>query len=152
MGNNDVPSGNKAIAETITQESLVRFMNSLADVPKEVLAKIVPDLSDLLSRGTEAFTKILKPLLQSNEKSQQKVFEHEKLLQSAYVEMLRLEKLTPEQRSEVIEHLEDGAKRVDKKDTENKAFLGDLLKMASTGVVAALAIALVIVASKPAKD
>ena len=63
---------------------------------------------------------------------------------------LRLESLTSKERAALNEKLEKGAKRVFAKDSENKEFLLTVLKLAGTGVLGALALAVVLVGGKSA--
>lgn len=134
----------------IPQDGFLKFLNSVVGVPKEVALKIFPDLAKLLARGTEAFEKMHKATTEANTPSQEAALQHESFIASVYAEQLRLESLTPKERAALNEKLEKGAKRVFAKDSENKEFLLTVLKLAGTGVLGALALAVVLVGGKSA--
>lgn len=146
----DEVSGNKNLSGALSQDSFLRFLNSVSGVPKEVAMKVFPELAKLLGRGTGAFEKMHSNATEANVRSQESALEHEKFVASVYAEQLRLESLTPEERANLNEKIEEGAKRVFAKDSENKDHIQALLKLASAGVVIALALAVVVVGGKTA--
>jgi ABC-type Zn uptake system ZnuABC Zn-binding protein ZnuA len=140
----------KHLRGALSQDGFLKFLNSAAGVPKEVALKIFPDLAKLLGRGTEAFEKMHKATVEANAPSQESALQHENFVAQVYAEQLRLESLTPQERANLNEKLEEGAKRVFAKDSENKEFLQTLLKLAGAGVLGALALAVVVVGGKSA--
>jgi hypothetical protein len=142
----------KDLSGALSQDGFLKFLNSLSGVSKDVALKVFPELAKLLARGTEAFEKMHKTTIEANTQSQESVLQHEKFVASVYAEQLRLESLTPEERANLNEKLEEGAKRVFAKDSENKELLQTLLKLAGAGVLGALALAVVIVGGKTATE
>ena len=152
MNNNDAGKPEKNSADLIPQERLAQFLQLKLGVTKEVAMKVFSDLGKLLSRGTEAFENIYKNSTDSNDKSQEKYMDHESFIARVHAEQLKLEALTPEERASLTEKLEKSAERTYAKDSENKAFIADLFKMAGTGIIAAAALAVVVLAVKSESD
>jgi hypothetical protein len=136
----------------IQQEGLVKLLQSTGAISKEVALKIGSELVKLLSRGTKAFQVLHKDATDANSQNQNRYADHEDFLARVYEEQLRLETLSSEERASIIENLEDGAKRVFQKDSENKAFTQNLFKLAATGVIAALAVAVVVLSLKSSNE
>ena len=140
------------VESVIPQEGLVKFLQTKVGLTKDAAIKIFPDLAKFLTRGAEAFRDMHKKASDSNSKSQEKYMDHEAFLAQVYAEQLRLETLSPEERTALLNKLQDGAKRLDDKDSENKQFEMNLLKLAATGVVAALALVVVVLSAKSIDD
>ncbi|HEX7835455.1 MAG TPA: hypothetical protein VF479_08310 [Pseudolysinimonas sp.] len=132
----------------LSKVGILKFLTNGLGVPKDVALKIFPDLAKLVSRGADAIASFHRDASESNAQSNKAALKHEKFLAKVYAEQLRLEGLTPEERAALNERLEDGAQRVFAKDSENKEFILTLLKLATAGVISALAIAVVAMATK----
>jgi hypothetical protein len=152
MNINDAGKPEKNAADLIPHEGLPQFLQLKLGVTKEVAMKVFSDLGKLLSRGTEAFENIHKNSTDSNDKSQEKYMDHESFIARVHAEQLKLEALTPEERALVTDNLEKSAERAYAKDSENKAFVSGLFKMAATGIIAAAALAVVVLAVKSESD
>jgi hypothetical protein len=132
----------------IPQEGLVKFLQTKAGMTKEVATKTFSEVAKLVSKGADAFQSMHKNATESNSKSQEKYMDHEAFLARVYEEQLRLETLSPEERLSIIDNLEDGAKRLYEKDSENKAFTQKLFKLAAKGAITALALVVVVLSLK----
>lgn len=150
MSTESADEASKVLSGALSQDGFLKFLNSVSGVPKEVALKIFPDLGKLLGRGTDAFEKMHNTATEANTQSQESALQHENFVARVYAEQLRLEGLTPEERANLNEKLEEGTKRVFAKDSENKEFLQTLLKLAGAGVLGALALAVVLVGGKSA--
>jgi hypothetical protein len=148
MNNKDAGKAEKITADLIPQEGLSKFLQLKLGVTKEVAMKVFSDLGKLLARGTEAFEKIHKQGTDSNDKSQEDYMDHESFVARVHAEQLKLEALTPEERASIRETLEKSAERAYAKDSENKAFVLNLFKLAGKGILTALALAIVVLAVK----
>jgi hypothetical protein len=126
-------------------KDFVKLLSPLPGASKEVVMKIFPDLSKLLSQGVETFNKMHSKASDSNDKSQDQAMSQHRFVAEVIAEQLRLQNLTPDERAKLINDLRDAEDKADKKDNENKKFILDLLRAAGTGALFALAIAVVIV-------
>ena len=140
------------LADAIPKESFASLLHSKVGISKEVALKIFPDLAKLISRGVEAFERLHNKAADSNNQSQEKYMEHESFLASVHAEQLRLETLTPEERSRILDDLEKRADRAFEKDSENKAHIESLFKLAGKGILGALALVAVVLSAKSISD
>jgi hypothetical protein len=150
MSSKDENDSKSDATDLVPQEGFVNFLNTKLGVSKEVAIKIFPDLAKILTGGTEAIGKAHNITVSANSESQAAAMEHEKLVANVIAEQLRLENLSPEERSDLITRLEDSAKRAGEKDTENKDFLHKMAQIVKTGVVATAVLAIVVVGSTAA--
>ena len=127
------------------QEPFLKFLASLPGASKEVVMKVFPDVQKLLSQGVNAFNQIHGKASDTNEKSQGAAMSTHHFVAEVIAEQMRLESTTPEERAALLQKLQETEDKADKKDSENKAFVTNLLQVASKGVLIALAIAAVVV-------
>ncbi|GAB3401283.1 hypothetical protein GCM10027515_09780 [Schumannella luteola] len=137
------------VGKALSQSGFLQFLTSGVGVPKDLAMKVFPELSRLLGRGADVFAKLHGDASKSNAESQAAVAGQEKFVAEVYAEQLRIENLSAEERAALNEKLENTATRMNAKDSENKKFILSLLQLAGTGVVAALAIAVVVLNSDP---
>lgn len=145
MNSNDVNLPNDEFGGVIPKSGLVKFLESRAGIPKEVALKVFPPLARLMSEGAQAISSVFSKALDGNTESQRVAMEHENFVASVYAEQLRIENLSSEERTLLIEKLEASVKRSMEKDSENKLFISKLLTSASSGIITALALAVVLV-------
>lgn len=151
MSIKDESNSKNEVTGLVPQDDLFNFLNTRLGVSKEVAIKIFPDLAKILAGGTDAIGKAHISTVSANSESQAAAMEHEKLVANVIAEQLRLENLSPEERSTLISQLEDSAERASEKDTENKDFLHKMAQIVKTGVVATAVLALVVVGSTAIK-
>lgn len=140
------------LTDVIPKEGFANLLQSKVGLSKEAALKIFPDLSKLISRGVEAFERLHNKATDSNNQSQEKYMEHEAFLAEVHAEQLRLETLTPEERSRILDDLEKSADRAFEKDSENKAHIESIFKLAGKGILGALALVVVVLSAKSISD
>ena len=129
----------------LSKDGVLRLVAMMPDLSKDVALKIAEQFPDFKLLATETLNAIgehLKAALDSNHKSQKRVYRAYQKAQDAYIRELDRD-LTVEERRAIYDRILDVADRVDKKDDKGKDFILRALSLvgASLGVVILAALA-----------
>lgn len=125
----------------------------MPDMDKEVMLKVIdqfPEYRKFGNKGLKKLTKMHEATLKSSEKSQAYFFKGNKEYREIIRERLSRDDLDPEERNSLYEKLEKSIEKDSIKDTEHKTLLREALMIGGSGIVAALAIGVVLLGGKAA--
>ena len=130
----------------LSRANVVRFAAMMPDMDKELAIKIVDQFPAFTKFGLDALRtmeRVHDKALGFNELSQNKVHDAYQDVREAIKGELKRD-LTPEERQHLIDTMMDSATKESAKDSENKQFVGDLVRTAAVLTGGALLAAIVV--------
>ena len=128
----------------LSKDKVIEFVSLIPNMDKDVAIKIIEQFPEYANFATSMISQLntmCDSALKSNSESQKDVIEAYKKILDDLGELLKKEDITSEERAIVTDKMVMIADRISAKDTENKAFLINVIKSAAPYVGGALILA-----------
>lgn len=134
----------------LSKDKFVQFLAMMPEMDKEVALKVIsqfPEFTKFARSALEDTTKAFEGALDSNERSQTKVYEIH--LERLAILKAELDKeLTPDERMRVLDDIREVGESAAAKDTENKKFLAEQFTMKALSMAVTVLALLVFVGAR----
>lgn len=127
----------------LTKDKVIMMASMLDRMDPEVAKKALeqfPDFADTTKEMLSEYKKSLDKSLELNHDSTKSVYDTYNAIIISLQKELENEKLSFEQKKQIIEQMKDVADKVDKKDTENKRFIAGMAALGMMVVAGTVAV------------
>ena len=127
----------------LTKDKVIMMASMLDRMDPEVAKKALeqfPDFTNTTKEMLAEYKQSLDKSLELNHDSTKSVYDTYNAIISSLQKELENEKLSFEQKKQIIEQMKDVADRVDKKDTENKRFIAGMAALGMMVVAGTVAV------------